>query len=210
MNSKIKDYLILLGVASIVVALDQWTKWLVRENIQFGGMWLPESLIWLSPYARIVHWYNSGAAFGLFQNGNLIFTILAFIVIGAIFYYYPFVQNEDWTLKLAMGLQLAGAAGNLVDRLMMGKVTDFISIGTFPVFNVADSSITIGVIVLLLGVWIKERKEKRKAAGQLPPTGTMSVSSEQLLALSNVERSVDSDRLSASSDQSSNTTGQGQ
>ena len=210
MNSKIKDYLILLGVASIVVALDQWAKWLVRENIQFGGMWLPESLIWLGPYARIVHWYNSGAAFGLFQNGNLIFTILAFIVIGAIFYYYPFVQNEDWTLKLAMGLQLAGAAGNLVDRLMMGKVTDFISIGTFPVFNVADSSITIGVIVLLLGVWIKERKEKRKAAGQLPPAGTMSVSSEQLLALSNVEGSVDSDRLSASSDQSSNTTGQGQ
>ncbi|MDP2778494.1 MAG: signal peptidase II [Anaerolineales bacterium] len=195
MNSKIKDYLILLGVASIMVALDQWTKWLVRENIQYGGMWLPDSLIWLSPYARIVHWYNSGAAFGMFQNGNLIFTILAFIVIGAIFYYYPFVQNEDWTLKLAMGLQLAGAAGNLVDRLMMGKVTDFISIGTFPVFNVADSSITIGVVVLLLGVWIRERKEKRKAAGLLPPTGTMSVSSEQ---------------LSASSDQSSNTTGQGQ
>ncbi|MDP1714254.1 MAG: signal peptidase II [Anaerolineales bacterium] len=195
MNSKIKDYLILLGVASIVVALDQWTKWLVRENIQYGGMWLPDSLIWLSPYARIVHWYNSGAAFGMFQNGNLIFTILAFIVIGAIFYYYPFVQNEDWTLKLAMGLQLAGAAGNLIDRLMMDKVTDFISIGTFPVFNVADSSITIGVVVLLLGVWIRERKEKRKAAGLLPPTGTMSVSSEQ---------------LSASSDQSSNTTGQGQ
>jgi len=195
LNSKIKDYLILLGVASIVVVLDQWTKWLVRENIEFGAQWLPAWLSWLSPYARIVHWYNSGAAFGLFQNGNLIFTILAFIVIGAILYYYPFVQYEDWTLKLAMGLQLAGAAGNLVDRLMMAKVTDFISIGTFPVFNVADSSITIGVIVLLLGLWIKERKEKRKAAGQLPPTGTMSVSS---------------DRSSASSDQSSNTTGQGQ
>jgi len=210
LNSKIKDYLILLGVASIVVVLDQWTKWLVRENIEFGAQWLPAWLSWLSPYARIVHWYNSGAAFGLFQNGNLIFTILAFIVIGAILYYYPFVENEDWTLKLAMGLQLAGAAGNLVDRLMMGKVTDFISIGTFPVFNVADSSITIGVIVLLLGVWIKERKEKRKAAGQLPPMGTMSVSSEQLPALSNVEGSVDSDRLSASSDQSSNTTGQEQ
>jgi len=210
LNSKIRDYLILLGVASIVVVLDQWTKWLVRENIEFGAQWLPAWLSWLSPYARIVHWYNSGAAFGLFQNGNLIFTILAFIVIGAILYYYPFVQNEDWTLKLAMGLQLAGAAGNLVDRLMMGKVTDFISIGTFPVFNVADSSITIGVIVLLLGVWIKERKEKRKAAGQLPPTGTISVSSEQLLTLRNVEGSVDSDRLSASSDQSSNTTGQEQ
>ncbi len=197
-----KDYLTLFGVAGVIVAFDQWTKWLVRENIEFGTQWLPESWSWLYPYARFVNWHNSGAAFGMFQNGNLVFTVLAFIVIGAIIYYYPHVEMEDWSLKLAMGLQLGGAAGNLIDRLMMGRVTDFISVGVFPVFNVADSSITIGVIVLLLGVWIKERKEKRKAAGQLPPTGTMSVSSEQL--------SVDSDRLSTGSHQSSNTTGQGQ
>lgn len=164
LNSKVKDYLVLLGVAGGVVALDQWTKWLVRENIDFGGQWLPEGLSWLSPYARIVHWYNSGAAFGLFQNGNLIFTVLAFIVIGAIIYYYPRVETEDWTLKAAMGLQLAGAGGNLIDRLMRGKVTDFISIGKFPVFNVADASISIGVAVLLLGVWIKERQEKAQLA----------------------------------------------
>lgn len=158
----------LFGVAGVLVALDQWTKWLVRENIEFGGQWMPESLAWLSPYARIVHWYNSGAAFGMFQNGNMIFTVLAFIVIGAIIYYFPLVENEDWTLKLAMGLQLAGAAGNLIDRLMMGKVTDFISVGVFPVFNVADASITVGVIVLLLGVWLKELKEKKKAAEKTP------------------------------------------
>ncbi len=164
MNSKVKDYLILLGVAGGVIALDQWTKWLVRENIEFGGQWLPEWLSWLSPYARIVHWYNSGAAFGMFQNGNLIFTVLAFIVIGAIIYYYPRVESEDWTLKTAMGLQLAGASGNLIDRLMMGKVTDFISVGTFPVFNVADASISVGVAVLLLGVWIKEWQEKKALA----------------------------------------------
>lgn len=179
MNSKVKDYLILFGVAGVVVALDQWTKWLVREHIEFGGMWLPESLLWLSPYARLVHWYNSGAAFGMFQNGNLVITILAFVVIGAIIYYYPHVEKEDWTLKLALGLQLAGATGNLIDRLNMGKVTDFISIGAFPVFNVADASITIGVIVLLLGVWHKERSEKKKAAEQLSAEGTMSVASEQ-------------------------------
>ncbi len=189
MNSKIKDYSILLGVAGVVVALDQWTKWLVRENIEFGGMWLPNSLMWLSPYARIVHWYNSGAAFGMFQNGNLVFTILAFIVIGAILYYFPHVEKEDWTLKLAMGLQLAGASGNLVDRLIMGKVTDFISVGSFPVFNVADSSITVGVIVLLLGVWLKERSEKKKAEEQALKEGSpeqnlenkdqFSISSEQ-------------------------------
>ncbi|GAB4497225.1 MAG: signal peptidase II [Anaerolineales bacterium] len=164
MNSKLRDLLVLIGVAGISIALDQWTKWWVRENIEYGGQWLPEGLMWLSPYARVVHWYNSGAAFGMFQNGNLVFTILAFIVIGAILYYYPNVEAKDWTLKLAMGLQLGGAAGNLIDRLLMGKVTDFISIGAFPVFNIADASISVGVAVLLLGVWLKEREEKTKAA----------------------------------------------
>jgi signal peptidase II len=163
----VKDYLILLGVSGAVIALDQWTKWLVRENIEFGAQWLPEWLRWLSPYARFVNWHNSGAAFGMFQNGNMVFTVLAFIVIAAIVYYYPRVEAEDWSLKLAMGLQLGGAAGNLIDRLRVGRVTDFISVGTFPVFNVADSAISIGVVVLLLGVWIKERNDKKKAAEQL-------------------------------------------
>jgi signal peptidase II len=167
LNSKVKDYLVLFSVAGIVITLDQWTKWLVRLNIDFGAQWLPGWLAWLSPYARFVNWSNSGAAFGMFQNGNLVFTILAFIVIAAIIYYYPLVESNDWTLKLAMGLQLAGASGNLIDRLVKGKVTDFISIGSFPVFNVADSSITIGVLVLLIGVWFKEQQEKKKAIEQL-------------------------------------------
>ena len=164
MNSKVRDFALLFGVAGVSVGLDQWTKGWVRANIEFGGQWLPDWLTWLSPYARIVHWYNSGAAFGIFQNGNLVFTILAFIVIGAILFYYRQVEAEDWTLKLAMGLQLGGAAGNLIDRLLMGKVTDFISISVFPVFNIADASISVGVAVLLLGVWLKEREEKLKAA----------------------------------------------
>ncbi|MBI3170484.1 MAG: signal peptidase II [Chloroflexi bacterium] len=154
----------LFGVAGVSIALDQWTKWWVRENIEYAGQWLPDGLTWLSPYARIVYWHNSGAAFGMFQNGNLVFTILAFVVIAAIIYYYPGVDANDWTLKLAMGLQLGGAAGNLIDRLLVGKVTDFISIWTFPVFNIADASISVGVAVLLLGVWLKEREEKLKAA----------------------------------------------
>jgi len=175
LNRFVKDYLILLGVSGTVIALDQWTKWLVRVNLPFQGTWLPQWLSWLAPYARIVHWYNSGAAFGMFQNGNLIFTVLAFLVIGAIIYYYPRVEMEDWTLKLAMGLQLSGAAGNLIDRLMMGKVTDFISVGTFPVFNVADSSITVGVIILLLGVWIKEQSDKKRAREQSRASGDQAV-----------------------------------
>jgi signal peptidase II len=159
----ISMYAKLLGVVSVVVALDQWTKWLVRENIPYASQWLPESLEWLMPYARIVHWNNTGAAFGLFQNGALIFTVLAFVVIGAILVYYPQIESEGWMFQLALGLQMSGALGNLIDRLMHdGKVTDFISVGTFPVFNVADSSITIGTAVLILGVWLSERKQKQE------------------------------------------------
>jgi len=103
----------------------------------------------------------------MFQQGSMVFTVLAFIVIGAIIYYYPHVESGDWPLRLAMSMQLGGAIGNLIDRLVIGRVTDFISIGTFPVFNVADSSISVGCVVLLLGVWWMERaakKEKMKTA----------------------------------------------
>ncbi|MBI2759337.1 MAG: signal peptidase II [Chloroflexi bacterium] len=155
----------LLGLAGVVIALDQWTKWWVRANIPFQQSWLPDFLSWLGPYARIVHWSNSGAAFGSFQNGNSVFAVLAIIVIGAIIYYYPRVEASDWTLRLAMGLQLGGAAGNLIDRLMAGKVTDFISIGNFAVFNLADSAISVGVVVLVFGVWVKERNDGEKAKG---------------------------------------------
>ncbi|NOY97919.1 MAG: signal peptidase II [Chloroflexi bacterium] len=164
MKSYWRDYLGLIGVSGSIVALDQWTKALVRENIPLGGTWLPESLGWLSPYARIVHWYNSGAAFGMFQEGGLIFTVLAFLVVGAIIYYYPQTERGDWSIRLALGMQMGGALGNLIDRLTLGKVTDFVSVGTFPVFNVADSSISVGVAVLLLGVWMMERKQKRAEA----------------------------------------------
>lgn len=162
MKRNFLSYFYLSIISGLIVALDQWTKWLVRENIPFAGSWLPEGWEWLSPYARFVNWANTGAAFGMFQNGSLIFAILAFVVIVAIIYFYPQTEPSDWTLRLAMAMQLAGALGNLIDRLMFeGSVTDFISVGNFPVFNVADASITVGVGVLLLGVWLKERAEKR-------------------------------------------------
>ena len=164
MKSVIQRYWPIATIAALIVALDQWTKWLVRVNIPDGGVWLPESLEWLSPYARIVHWHNTGAAFGMFQNASMVFTVLAFIVIAAIIYYYPHVENSDWSLRLAMSMQLGGAIGNLIDRLTLGRVTDFISIGTFPVFNVADASISIGAVVLLLGVWLTERAERQEKA----------------------------------------------
>ena len=157
------DYLILFLIAGIIIGFDQWTKALVRANIPLGTEWLPGWLSWLMPYARIRHWYNSGAAFGIFQNGNLVFTTLAIIVILLELYYYPRTERNDWWLRAAMALQFAGAGGNLVDRLYFKQVTDFISVGNFAIFNVADASISVGVVVLLLGVWLKERSEKKRA-----------------------------------------------
>jgi len=165
-------YMFLFVIAGMIVALDQATKSLVRTNLALGETWLPESLTWLSPYARIVHWYNTGAAFGMFQSGSMVFTVLAIIVISAIIYYFPRVENNDWTLRLAMSMQLAGAAGNLLDRLVHdGKVTDFISVGTFPVFNVADASISMGTAILLLGVYLQERAAQKSKAHEAIKAG---------------------------------------
>lgn len=165
MKKYLSIYMQLFGIAGIVVALDQWTKWLVRENIPFSSQWLPRGMEWLLPYARLVYWHNTGAAFGMFQDLSAVFTVLAFIVIGVILYYYPRIQSEGWLFRLALSLQLAGAVGNLIDRLTQdGKVTDFISVGTFPVFNIADSAISIGTAMLILGVWLSERTERKNRA----------------------------------------------
>ena len=162
MKKLIQRYRAILTIAVVIVILDQWTKGWVRANIQPGATWLPESLAWLSPYARIVHWYNTGAAFGMFKDGSMVFTVLAFIVIAAIIFYYPQVERNDWSLRLALSMQLGGAIGNLIDRMTIGHVTDFVSVGTFPVFNVADASISVGAAVLFLGVFLQERAEKRE------------------------------------------------
>jgi len=162
----IQDYLTLLSLSGVVVSLDQWTKWLVRTNIPFMGTWLPGFLSWLRPYARIVHWANSGAAFGSFQNSNPVFIVLSFIVIAVILSLYWRVDASDWTMRFGMGLYMSGVAGNLVDRLARGVVTDFISIGNFAVFNLADSAISIAVVIVILGALSKERKMESENDGE--------------------------------------------
>jgi signal peptidase II len=163
----IKSYAFLVLVAGVIILLDQLTKSWVQANIPLGQMWMP--LEWLAPYARLVHISNTGAAFGLFQGASMIFTVLAFLVSIAILYYFPQVPEKDWPLRLAMGLQLGGAVGNLIDRVTIGHVTDFISVGTFAVFNIADASITVGVGVLLLGIWLQDRKERQTAEEERDP-----------------------------------------
>jgi signal peptidase II len=155
----IPDYLLLFGFSGTLIVLDQWTKLLVRSRLAFQEFWAPWD--WLLPYARIVHWHNTGAAFGMLPGFGDVFTVLAFFVSLAILYYFPKVPRQDYVLRLAMGLQLSGAVGNLIDRLTIGHVTDFISLGTFPVFNIADASISTGVVVLIFGVWFRERQQAR-------------------------------------------------
>ena len=153
-----KDYLILFSIGGGLLLLDQWTKNWVRTSLAFGETWMPWE--WLAPYARVVHWRNTGAAFGMFQDNNLFFSILAVVVVGVIAVYYPQIEREDKLLRLALAVQMGGALGNLADRLQFAHVTDFISVGNFPVFNVADSCITVGAAVLVIGVWVAERRER--------------------------------------------------
>lgn len=162
MKKYIRAYSFLFLASGLVITLDQITKTLVRANLALEEIWSPWH--WLIPYARIVHWKNLGAAFGMFPQLSDVITVLAVLVSIAILYYFPQVPPEEWTLRLAMSLQLGGAIGNLIDRLIQGYVTDFISIGTFPVFNIADASISTGTAVLILGMWLKDRG--RKSSGE--------------------------------------------
>lgn len=162
MKRTLQDYLFLGAISGSIIILDQVTKLLVRTYLPINSVWAPWD--WLMPYARLFHTQNTGVAFGMFQGANLFFAILAAIVSIAIIIYFPRIPKTDWVLRVALSMQLAGAVGNLIDRIVVGQVTDFISVGNFAVFNIADSSITLGVIVLLVGVWLQDRKEKGKLA----------------------------------------------
>lgn len=179
MRKYVRAYLLLALIAGTIIILDQVTKSLVRNNIElWTGVWAPWD--WIIPYARIIHVPNTGVAFGMFQGKGIIFTILASLVALVIIYYYPQVPESDWSLRLAMGLQLGGAVGNLIDRLTIGHVTDFISVGNFAVFNIADASITVGVAVLILGVWLQEKKEKQNRDLQIENETSSNMNSDDM------------------------------
>lgn len=160
-------YLALIALATI--SLDQFTKQLVVSNLRPGESWMP--LDWLAPIVTVTHVHNTGAAFGIFPAGGLAFTVLGIIVTGAIIYYFHQLPPGEWLARSALGLQLGGAIGNLIDRFRQGYVTDFINFKVWPVFNVADSSIVVGVAILLIVILIEERQETRSKAdaGGLSP-----------------------------------------
>jgi signal peptidase II len=155
----LSDYVSLFLIAGTIIFLDQATKYLIRTNLALGEVYRPD--LWITEFARIVHWQNTGAAFGMFQSLGNVFMVLSMIVSAAIVYYYPQVPRKDWLIRLSMAMLLGGAVGNLIDRLYQGYVTDFISFMEFPVFNIADASISLGVVVLFIGMWLQERENKK-------------------------------------------------
>jgi len=96
-------------------------------------------------------------------------SIIALVII----VYYPQLTEGDWFLRIALSMQLGGAVGNLIDRLTVGHVTDFISVGNFAVFNVADASVTVGVGVMILGLWVEEKKLRKNKNEEVPESKEM-------------------------------------
>ena len=161
MNSEKKwtlHYLLLFGIAAVVIILDQCSKSWVRQTIPLGGEIYP--VPFLAPFFRFTYWHNTGAAFGIFQNANLPLLILTSIISILIIAYYHKVYDEPLVFKISLGLLLGGAVGNIIDRIQYGYVTDFVAIGRFAVFNVADSCVTVGVFLMLLGMLIQEQRQK--------------------------------------------------
>ncbi|MFN8400872.1 MAG: signal peptidase II [Anaerolineales bacterium] len=159
-----RRFFIFFVVAIVIIALDQWTKWLVIQSVPLNTSWLPESMDWLSPYARLFHIQNRGVSFGMFQGGNTVFIILTTVIVAAIVYYVSHMEHPSNWMWVAAGMYLGGAVGNLIDRLTIGAVTDFISVGSFYIFNIADASINVSVVLLLLLSWLHERKSSTPEA----------------------------------------------
>ena len=133
---------IVLAMAATFAA-DQLTKYLVRESLRLGESWPATG------FFRFTYGTNSGTAFGLFPDQTVLLTIASVAAIGFIIYFHRTHGGRDWISKLTIGLLLGGAFGNLIDRVVAGEVTDFIDVGPWPIFNIADSSIVVGIALLV-------------------------------------------------------------
>jgi len=146
--------------ALLIVAADQLTKWWIRSNL---ALWqsIPDS-----GFFQITHVRNTGAAFGLFPDQSFLLTIVASVGVVLLLVYVLFIHRRFPYLhnlpgRLALGLLLGGTTGNLIDRLRFGYVTDFISVGIWPDFNIADSAVTVGSIIIAYCLLQLVRAEKQ-------------------------------------------------
>ncbi len=143
---KLRDLTLPL-VALIVAGADQASKAWVVQNIPLNTT--RDILAPLHDIFVLTHITNSGAAFGLFPQLSIVFTFVALAVSVGIVYYYRSIPAGQWLVRVSLGLQLGGAIGNLIDRLRSGSVIDMFYLRFWPVFNVADSAIVCGVVLLM-------------------------------------------------------------
>jgi len=157
---------LLLSVASAVVALDWWTKRWATEHLARH-----EPVEIVGELVRFTYTRNSGVAFGLGAGLPFPYYVFSIVAVAAILFLFLRRAVHSFPRQLALSLILGGAIGNLIDRLMLGEVVDFIEIGWghwhWPVFNVADSAVTIGVVLFGL-TWTRSRDAETEAHVDAP------------------------------------------
>ncbi len=165
-----QNYLVLLIVATLIVLSDQITKNLVLTRLATGqSMNLAP---WLDPILRVTHLTNTGVAFGMFPKAGNLFAGVSAIVAVAILIYCWRLPSEPWFLRVVLALPLAGSVGNLIDRLRLGSVVDFIDLNfwplhNWPIFNLADASTITGVILLaVLMLWEEQLERDRQQVAE--------------------------------------------
>lgn len=138
---------VFLACAAVVVALDQASKHVASSRLEAG-----ESVSVLGDFIRLTLVHNTGAAFGLFPGSRVPFIVVSVLAIGVVLYLFLRETYRSVMNRVLLGCILGGAIGNLIDRVRLGWVVDFIDMGfgtaRWPVFNVADSAVTLGVILL--------------------------------------------------------------
>lgn len=153
-----------LLIAAFVAAIDQATKLWIRSHLPLGES-LPEV-----GFVRLTHVQNTGSAFGLFANQAFLLTLVAIVGLVLILLFYRYLSEYGVLGMSALGLVFGGAVGNLIDRLRLGYVTDFVDVRLWygyhwPTFNVADSAITVGTIALACFIFWALRKENGHFTG---------------------------------------------
>jgi signal peptidase II len=139
-------------IAVAIVIIDRLTKYILCGNLSDG-----RSIKVIPGVFHLTLVFNTGSAFGLFKGWAHFFVITSVIVIALIIFYTWRCRYKDILLITALGLILGGAIGNLIDRVMFGYVIDFLDFRVWPVFNIADSSITIGAILLASKVLLNKK-----------------------------------------------------
>lgn len=141
-------------MALLVIAGDQYSKEWITSNLVMGQS-LPQD----AP-VRLTYVVNTGAAFGILPQYSLFLVVIAFLVIAIVLLYQRYLPAGNRVIMAALGLQMGGAIGNLIDRLRFGYVIDFVDIRVWPVFNLADFSISLGVALLAYFlIFSKEKKD---------------------------------------------------